>query len=85
MRLNPEECHNPRQHQHALEPLCQLFKNLKVLTHIDIQGSLVDDVGIEAIAVNGDHLVSLKAAATAITNVGVKSLCIGDTETFCLR
>ena len=35
--------------------------------------------------VNGDHLVSLKAASTAITNVGVKSLCMGDSVTFCLR
>ena len=76
------------------------FKNLKTLTHIDVQGSLVDDVGFDgknlfvphflqffsllllftAIGINGDHLVSLKASSTAITNVGVKNLCLGDSR-----
>ena len=85
------------------------FKNLKTLTHIDVQGSLVDDVGFDgknlfaflfvqilfatfsllllfaAIGINGDHLVSLKASSTAITNVGVKNLCLGDSDLFCVR
>ena len=89
MRLLSERCSSTLKNvsikcNSNLSPnhFANFLKKLTNLTHIDVSGSVVDDIGFEAIGLNGAHLVSLNANNTYITNVGVKRLCLDETQVF---
>ena len=55
----------------------------KLLTRLNVYGSMVDDTAYRAIGETCDKLVELNAGGTWITNMGIKYLSLDDAIILC--